>query len=667
MRTLAQMLEHRTWRELWAISHMYGLPFRGRMKRADYARHLHTTLRTCDLVRQEVRQLDASAREALVALRMAGGVMPACVFMSAFGKIRPFRPWREDAPRQPWKQPISAAERLWYLGLVEIDRDVVYGAEEALRCVPLPRVKPIHHAVETDDEMPINPLLTDLAIWLGMVSALRPRTTWGRWLPLSALWAIQRRLWADDPSGRDGRSELQTGRLKFLHYLAEVTGLVSNGDTLYPTVAAWAWLEERPQAQWEAIWRAVRDDLRSADPVWGRYRLPAISSTVWTALWSEIGALAVGSSYSLITLIGRLRAMLLGESLIALPDVLEGLLSWAGVVKIEGDVITRLPMIAAEERSDCQLIADVDVLIVKMSSSPRSRPLMEAQAWTERGEGRDLIVTEKTITATVGQGIDPMQIVETLAAMIGQPVSGEIVERIVQWAKPVRAVEIRQMTVLTADGREIERIMGDRRLRAMIERPLSRNQIAVQPTQIKALVQGLRRRGWQVNCAEIDETRARRDEMSATQTEYLWLAGRVYQGLRAWLPSMPPMSGAVLDEAKARTSDPDALASAAEGVIAALRRMMLGDPMQVPESPIALDDPAAICVAVQRAFDQCERLTIDYFSPTLGMITRRTISPILPIVRRGNTAYVEAWCEHDAAARTFRLDRILRIEAEAAG
>jgi predicted DNA-binding transcriptional regulator YafY len=44
-----------------------------------------------------------------------------------------------------------------------------------------------------------------------------------------------------------------------------------------------------------------------------------------------------------------------------------------------------------------------------------------------------------------------------------------------------------------------------------------------------------------------------------------------------------------------------------------------------------------------------------------GVLSRRTIEPILPIVQRGDFAYVEAWCSEANDGCTFRLDRIVRI------
>jgi hypothetical protein len=61
--------------------------------------------------------LGAEERAALTSLLDAGGYMPAAVFGRRFGQIRPIGPGRLER-EEPWRDPVSVAENLWYRGLI---------------------------------------------------------------------------------------------------------------------------------------------------------------------------------------------------------------------------------------------------------------------------------------------------------------------------------------------------------------------------------------------------------------------------------------------------------------------------------------------------------------------------------------------------------------------
>jgi len=61
--------------------------------------------------------LRGEERSALAALLNAGGFMPAAAFSRRFGQIRPIGPGRLER-EEPWRNPISPAECLWYRGLI---------------------------------------------------------------------------------------------------------------------------------------------------------------------------------------------------------------------------------------------------------------------------------------------------------------------------------------------------------------------------------------------------------------------------------------------------------------------------------------------------------------------------------------------------------------------
>ena len=59
----------------------------------------------------------SAEREALRTLLTAGGTLPVANFSQRFGSIRSVGPARLER-EQLWRNPISPAENLWYLGLL---------------------------------------------------------------------------------------------------------------------------------------------------------------------------------------------------------------------------------------------------------------------------------------------------------------------------------------------------------------------------------------------------------------------------------------------------------------------------------------------------------------------------------------------------------------------
>jgi hypothetical protein len=81
---------------------------------------LTTALLDTAVLERALQQLAPDERAVLDALVAAGGEMPWRVFRERFGDIRPYRPWRDDAPDRPWETPISPAEALWFRGLMSV-------------------------------------------------------------------------------------------------------------------------------------------------------------------------------------------------------------------------------------------------------------------------------------------------------------------------------------------------------------------------------------------------------------------------------------------------------------------------------------------------------------------------------------------------------------------
>ncbi|WP_307815532.1 WYL domain-containing protein [Streptomyces sp. 7-21] len=75
---------------------------------------------------------------------------------------------------------------------------------------------------------------------------------------------------------------------------------------------------------------------------------------------------------------------------------------------------------------------------------------------------------------------------------------------------------------------------------------------------------------------------------------------------------------------------------------------------------VTFESEGEVFAVVDRALSEGRRLRIRYYSPGRDELTEREIDPIR-LFAVGHT-YVEAWCRRTEARRTFRLDRVERVE-----
>lgn len=707
MKTLKQYLEHRTWRELRATAHAHGLHFNTNHTTLQARERLYQEL-TGGQLRRSFRALGPGERAALVALQAAGGFLPLYRFTAVFGPIRPYKPWQEDAPIHPWRRPVSVAERLWFLGFVQINKGqngpcmVGVPAEVLSLLPPLPRPRPKATRLPRPVFSP-DALRVDLAIFLGSLLGTSVKPRWLRWLPPYMLKRINARLRVREKVDAV-RSELQTKRLRFLHYLAEVGGLlrVQNGVFL-PTTAAWTWLSLPPGEQWRWLWEALERDLNSRKPVWDSYRFPPITARVWEALITVLRDLHPGRTYTIRALVESLgpycpsvpvphggekvsktgggesplspcssgRGDLGVKALDSVPEVLRGPLAWAGIVTatpgcfavtVEGSAALAGDDHAFASSEDATLTVVEEAIWIDLPAVPYTRPLAEFAAWGTLDAGHGHIDAD-TVTRAIEQGYDAAGITRILAELCGGAPSREVFERIEVWAKQAARLVLRPMTVLTSpDAALLAHLRQDSRLRTMFAEPLSAHHAAVYPHAAPALRQALERRGYSITSQIAPSVAAKTPgDLAPDMTECLWLAARVYRDLSAFVDLPVQIPSAVLRDLAARL--PEGRTAALQQSAALIHEQLAQtiDGYAALPPPIAQADPAAIRAAIEAAYASQGTLTIEYFSPGYGVPTLRTIMPILPITASGGAEYVEAWCHTVDAARTFRVDRILRL------
>jgi len=211
--------------------------------------------------------LPADQRQALEPLLGAGGRMPLRVFARAWGEIRTVGPGRMER-EQPWRDPISPAEGLWYRGFIsrafdhgpEGAYEVVFVPPELLAHLPAQAAPPPTIALEPTSVPAVarsagDALLDDGCTLLAYLQneKLRPDSN-GDW-PANHVTRLARRLRDPDPA-----------RLAFLRHLARSLGWlrVTDSNRLRPDpepVAAW--LQSPPDQQRSALAIAWQDD-----PTW---------------------------------------------------------------------------------------------------------------------------------------------------------------------------------------------------------------------------------------------------------------------------------------------------------------------------------------------------------------------------------------------------------------
>ncbi|MEP7289196.1 MAG: WYL domain-containing protein [Chloroflexota bacterium] len=670
MLALGDLLSKRTWYALWAVSHMHVLPFDGRHTKAKVAGRLLDQLRLQGHLKRSVKRLSADERAPLIALQAAGGQMPKVEFMAAFGAIRLYRPWRPDVPRQIWKQPGSIAEKLWYLALIEIVEDQVCIPTEVLALLPpLPRVRTAPVKTITEQPPPSSALLVDLAHLLGVLMAEHATVRWNRWLPPHTLKAVNQRLLLKDQRAEGSilRSELHTTRLRFLHYLLECCGLVAvQAGYLKPTLAAWQWLDSTPEAQWQTLMESIERDLKRREPLWNIYRLPAVTLTLWQKLVDQLRRLHPNRGYRLSSLIRALRPHLPGQSLKGVPDLLCEPLTWLGIVtacagnefQIAGSTFTPVAPAA--------LINEADCLRVVLPIFPRLRSLVELSAWATYEQG-DLCIDQQAVARALDANQTTIQIATLLHQLTGEPLPDSVFARLQGWEKRQRRLALEPLMVLSSPQPELlAELLADRSLRPLFDGTLSAHHVAVKPHQAEVLSRRLRRRGHSMTDRRqkaAPPTKLSDPDLAAQ----LWLAARIYQALSGLIALPATLPGSVLESLKAHIPETgfNQLAQSAENAIDAIRRAAT-DGWSGLLTPIQQENADSIRAAIEQAYAKQSAIMIDYFSPAQGVTSRRTIEPLLPIVDRGDFAYVEAWCQEAEAERTFRLDRILRIVTEVA-
>ncbi len=266
MRTLHQCLLDTNLARLRAIAHFWDVELTASRQR-DVAAQLAEALAAPEAVASAWDALPDDQRRALETLLAAGGQTPLRVFAREWGEIRSMGPGRMER-EQPWREPSSPAEGLWYKGFIsrafkqgpEGAYEIVFVPSELQAHLPAPSTPPPALTLQPTTELAVvrpagDAFLDDGCTLLAYLQneRLRPGPD-GGW-PARHEVRLAQRLLDPDPA-----------RLAFLRHLAQQLGWlrVTDSGHLRPDPGPVAtWLQAPTGQQQRVLAKAWRDD-----PAW---------------------------------------------------------------------------------------------------------------------------------------------------------------------------------------------------------------------------------------------------------------------------------------------------------------------------------------------------------------------------------------------------------------
>ena len=686
---LQALLDAHNWRMLRAIARAHHSHFDNLWAKSEAVERIAKLLTDPNAVRRALSRLPEEARESLLTLLTCEGQMVAHRFLERFGPIRPYRPWREDSPRAPWRHPASPAEQLWFLGFIffhPTDRGKEIVIPDEIR--PLLPAPPPPMPVE-----PMEPLLSspdpilDIAHLLAYLQGHDVKPFAGRWLTPRRLRVLDAALAYPDPAVAEARSELQTGYIRFLHYLAEVSGLVNAvGGLLKPTPAAWKWLDAAEPERWRTLWDSWQADLHRPardESLWRRYRLPggrafvvalfetlAVQGQDW-ATWMALSALSK-----------RLRRRCIGADALPPDDdvftplqaLLTGPLTWTGLARTDAagsfslapigawllELLEEPPTPPTTGPATIRRGDDDHVVVTFPDPPPRPplRPLVELGLPPEDRLTRRL--TRERFVKMLAHGLRRAWMGETLSALTGQDLPSTLLKRLARWEEQARRLKLRRLTVLTvAEADTLDRLAEQRTIRRHFQETLSSHHVVVEPNQAERLLRALQRRDHTplIEPGVVSPPSLESELLDEGAASQLWLVLRVYLDLAdlVCLPTIPPV--ALLDRLGEELSQ-DQLSELAALADEAQRHLRDAIDGYTPfPAPLPDVDHAAIRDVIERVLEKGLALEIVYHTAGRGERTRRVVEP-LRMEERGGAAYLIAHCRLRREERVFRIDRI---------
>jgi hypothetical protein len=293
MRTLHQCLLDSSLVRLRAIARFWDVELTAKRQR-DVADQLAQAMATPKAIAGIWEALPDDQRQALASLIAAGGRIPLRIFVRRWGEIRTMGPGRMER-EQPWQEPVSTAEGLWYTGLIfsafeqgpEETYEVVLIPAELRSHLPASAAPPPVISIEPSPapntvRSAADALVDDACTLLAYLQNERLRLNPGDAWPDRHQTRLLRRL--RDPT---------LARLAFLHHLVRQLGWlrVTDAGYLRPDPGpVTAWLQAPTTQQRNTLAQAWRDDSTWND----LFHVPTLSPED-TGAWRNDPLLARGA------------------------------------------------------------------------------------------------------------------------------------------------------------------------------------------------------------------------------------------------------------------------------------------------------------------------------------------------------------------------------------
>ena len=302
MTTIRQALQTIPWDLIAIIGRQNGLGIDKNLSKTGLIEKVIPVLLNADQLHQIWQRLSPNQKDSLTDLLKAQG---RCLARHLTRRYGPIRPARQIIRAFQSQAHLSDLEQLQILGLIYSD-DTPHQPQLFIPSDLVSHLQPEKNGRQTEVVSVRQPSSSylfdhDLALLLGLLQRHPVRLLHRRWLSPAFLneWGA---LSAKPPTTPHPRSELQTRRRRFLHYIAECAGLVSGPSSfvtrhvsatksgpksindrtqqtkdkgrnhfLIPTPAAWLWLKAAPADRYQTLWAAWRQP----DPDrWRVYRWP---------------------------------------------------------------------------------------------------------------------------------------------------------------------------------------------------------------------------------------------------------------------------------------------------------------------------------------------------------------------------------------------------------
>jgi len=370
------------------------------------------------------------------------------------------------------------------------------------------------------DAASFDPLL-DIALFLAHLQAADVHPLHGRWLPPRHFHALGSCL-LPAVSCHDQRSERQSDRLPFVHYLAESLGLLTLvSNLLKPSPAALGWLERQPSAQFRDLWQVWLSTSDENRQRWTRYHLPAYKLRDPVALARRVADLLSAWPIEQRLDPHNVVCPILAELIpwwernegkpaqTLLHDILAGPLTWLGVVR-QTESGQRQPSYSLTSLGawlldrpcippppdDTQPLLVTQQLELQLPPRPRLGGILALAEWAELEPGPRLRFTTASLIRARERGATWPDLQATLARHAVSSLAPDQQDTLRERFKQVASVSLEPSLLLrTPDAALLAELWQTPAVRPHLGDRLAPDLAAVETPSPEALVKALHRQG----------------------------------------------------------------------------------------------------------------------------------------------------------------------------